>query len=237
MIISKENIKFKKLKKLLLKKYRDLYQEFLVFGEHLVEEAQKKNVILEIYTIDQSKPGTLISYNLMKKLNTNKTLYPVCALCKINSQPLKSDKILIWDDIQDPSNAGVLLRSACAFGFRHIFISPKSVDFYNEKTIRSSQGAIFYLFLERGNIINFLLSAKKDNYTIFSASVNKKNINLENSSFLKSQNKKILILGNEGSGISEIVQKHSDYFLNIDIENIESLNVGTAGSILMHLLK
>ncbi|WP_323847704.1 MAG: RNA methyltransferase [Phytoplasma sp.] len=237
MISSKGNIKFKKLKKLSLKKYRDLYAEFLIFGEHLVQEALKKKVIIEIYTIYPSQQGILISHHLMKELNKNKTLYQICALCRIKPQTLQSDKILVLDDIQDPSNVGILLRSACAFDFKHVFSSSRSVDFYNEKTIRTSQGAIFHLSLERGNLIEFLSSAKKNNYTIFSSSVNKKNINLNNVSYLNKNKKKILILGNEGAGVSSLVEDNSDYSLYIDINNIESLNVGVAGSILMHLLK
>jgi TrmH family RNA methyltransferase len=237
MISSKENIKFKKLKKLSLKKYRDFFKEFLVFGEHLVQEALVKKAVVEIYTIDSNRQGILISEKLMKELNNNKILYSVCALCKINNKPLKSNQILVMDDIQDPGNVGTLLRSACAFGFKHIFSSEKTVDFYNEKTIRSSQGAIFHLFLERGNILKFLELAKNDDYTIFSTSVNKKNINLDDKSFFKQKNKKILILGNEGAGISSSIQEKSEYFIHIDINDIESINVGVAGSILMYLLR
>ncbi|QTX02659.1 23S rRNA methyltransferase [Candidatus Phytoplasma luffae] len=238
MIISKNNPQFKKLKKLSFKKYRDLYQEFLVFGNHLVEEALKAKIVLELYTTSLNGQGTLISENLMKELNNNKIIYKICAVCKKNNKSLESDKILVLDDIQDPGNAGTLLRSACAFGFKHVLSSNKTVDFYNEKTIQSSQGAIFNLFLEKGEILDFLTYYKNNNYLIFSTSVNKKNINLKEISTLDKKIKKILILGNEGSGISDSVQQKSDYFISIDTSDcVESLNVGVAGSIIMHLLK
>ncbi|MEZ0180402.1 TrmH family RNA methyltransferase ['Camptotheca acuminata' phytoplasma] len=236
MFFSKNNFHFKKLKKLSLKKYRDFYQEFLIFGEHLIEEALKKGVVLELYTISSDKEGTLISPNLMKELNSNKIIYNRCALCKKVSEPLKSDKILVLDDVQDPSNMGALLRSACAFGFKHVFSSLKSADFYNEKTIQSSQGALFSLFLKRGNIEEFLTTAKKNDYLIFSALSHEKNIELNEASALAKQRKKILVLGNEGTGISPLVQNKSDYFLCIQTDLVESLNVNAAGSILMYIL-
>ncbi|MDO8168163.1 TrmH family RNA methyltransferase [Candidatus Phytoplasma melaleucae] len=239
MILSKNNPKFKKLKKLLSKKYRNLYQEFLIFGKNIIQEAEKKEIISELYTINPNKEkGILIQKTLMKNLNKNKVLYSQVAVCRMTQKTIETNKILALDDVQDPKNAGVLMRSACAFGFRHIFFSSKSVDYYNEKTIRSSQGAIFNLFLERGNIKKFIISQKEKKYHIFSACVYEKNIDLNkiNKIFLKNK-KIILVLGNEGIGISNEIKNISDYFLHIKTNPIESLNVSVAGSILMYLLR
>ena len=69
MIESKDNPQIKYLKKLQTKKYRDEYNEFLIFGEHLIEEAEKHGEIVKIYTTNHEKKGLLISKNLMKELN------------------------------------------------------------------------------------------------------------------------------------------------------------------------
>ncbi|MDV3170819.1 MAG: RNA methyltransferase [Candidatus Phytoplasma stylosanthis] len=236
IIVSKKNIQFQKLKKLTLKKYRELYQEFLIFGEHLIEEALRKGIILKLYTISSDKEGILISKDLMKELNLNKIVYSRCAICKKISKPLKSDKILVLDGVQDPGNVGTLLRSACSFGFHHIFGSFQTADFYNEKTIQSSQGSLFYLFLERGDVDTFLSLYKKNNYFILGTSVDKKKIDLKKISLSLQNYKKILVLGNEGSGISDLLEKKIDYFLHIETSIVESLNVSAAGSILMYLL-
>ncbi|MDV3169123.1 MAG: hypothetical protein Q8796_02350 [Candidatus Phytoplasma australasiaticum] len=117
MILSSNNPIFKKMMKLSSKKYRDLYQEFIVFGNHLVQEALKKGIVLHLYTINPEKEaGLFIKKSLMKALNNNHILYSQVAICKMLKFSGFSDKILILDDIQDPSNAGLLLRSACAFG-------------------------------------------------------------------------------------------------------------------------
>ncbi|MGE9276642.1 MAG: RNA methyltransferase [Candidatus Phytoplasma pruni] len=239
MILSKKNPKFKKLKKLALKKYRDLYQEFLVFGEHLVEEALKSGVVLELYTTNTDQhEGVLMEDYLMRELNKNKVLYSQVAVCQMKKNVLQSDKILVLDDVQDPGNVGTLLRSASAFGFKHVFFSDKSVDFYNEKVIAATQGALFNLFLERGDTVSFLNNLKKDNTYIFSSSVNEKTIDLKelNQEFLQNK-KRALVVGHEGSGISQEVKDFSSYFINIDTSSVESLNVNVAGSILMYLLK
>ncbi|WCA22426.1 TrmH family RNA methyltransferase [Candidatus Phytoplasma oryzae] len=241
MISSQNNITFKKLKKIVKSsKYRNLYKEFLVFGKHSIEEAIKKKIVKKIYGIDNNKNNILIKKKLLKELHPNKTFFPQIALCSIIQKKIISSKILILDEIQDPGNIGNILRSACAFGFKHVFLSHKSVDLYHEKIIRTSQGAFFNLFLEKGNAYNFLISMKKQKYIVFSACVCEKNINLNkiDNIFLNKNKKRILILGNEGNGISDLIKKNSDFFLNIDIsKKIESLNVSAAGSILMYILK
>jgi TrmH family RNA methyltransferase len=235
MITSKQNTTFKKLKKLKLKKYRDLYQQFLIYGDHLIEQAQKHNAVIAIFTSNENKQGVFIASFLMQELSQTKTVFDQMALCKhISDNNLFSNKILVLDDIQDPANLGALMRSASAFEFNQVFASFHSADFYHEKTIRSSQGALFSLSLKRGNIKSFLEEIKEQNYSIFSAFAQKSNIAIED---IKKHHKKALVLGNEGQGISLQVENLSDYFVNVLTQNVESLNVSVAGSILMYLLQ
>lgn len=67
------------------------------------------------------------------------------------------NRILFLDGIQDPGNLGTLLRSAKAFGFDSLFLAKGTVDVYNDKVIRSSQGAIFklnYLYDDKLEFLN-----------------------------------------------------------------------------------
>ncbi|CCV63820.1 RNA methyltransferase, TrmH family [Alteracholeplasma palmae J233] len=228
MIESKDNKIFKKMKKLKTKKYRDLYDEFLVYGPHLIQKAKDSNSVIEIYTTNEAHEGTLISKELMLELNQTETVFEDLALCKKSIKKIESDKVLILEEVQDPANVGALLRSASAFGFDHVFLSHKSADIYNEKTIRASQGSIFDVYVERGNILSFIENLKQKGYTILYADAHEKKINEENIV------KKALILGNEGNGISQEVKEISDYPVHIETKTVESLNVSVAGSILMY---
>ncbi|MDV3166093.1 MAG: RNA methyltransferase ['Waltheria sp.' little leaf phytoplasma] len=239
MILSSNNRVFKKMIKLSFKKYRDLYQEFLVFGNHLVQEALKKEIVLGLYTINPEKEdGLFIKKSLMKLLNNNHILYSQVAICKMLKSSLFGDKILILDNIQDPSNAGLLLRSACAFGFHNVFFSDNSVDIYNEKTIQVSQGAIFNLNFDRGNLTHFLSFLQKNNYFVIGSCVRETNFLSHDLVDLSLQYNKIaLILGNEGQGISFVSRQKSNYLIAIPTTDlVESLNVAIAGSIIMFYL-
>lgn len=227
MITSKQNPKFKYWLKLKMKKYRDEYERFLVYGDHQIEKARETNKIEEIITSNALIEGTLIDVKLMNELQQAETFFETLAVCKIENKSIDSNKVLLLDDIQDPDNLGALIRSAAAFGFIKIIASHKSADFYNEKTIRASKGSLFDVELIRGPLIPKINDLKSLGYKVIGANAHGK------TSF--DQGKKIaLVLGNEGHGISQDVQDLCDGFVTIKTNRVESLNVSVAGGILMH---
>jgi len=227
MIISHENEKIKYLMKLKEKKYRDLENKFLIFGDDLLTEAKKSNLIVEIYTSNPLKDGILISPQLIKKINFTQSPFDILAICNKIDNNFKSDKILILEDVQDPANVGGLLRSASAFGFLKVFLTNKCADIYNDKTIRASKGAIFHLDIKVVDIYQKIKDLKKLGYKTYST--------LKDGNEKQEKAKKsVLILGNEGKGISNDVKMLCDYEISIKTQNIESLNVLVAGSILMY---
>jgi TrmH family RNA methyltransferase len=227
LITSKQNKLFKLAKNLILKKYRDIHGLFLVYGNHLVEEAKKHQAIFEILTTDENKQGLLISKELMDELNQSETSFDMIAICKKINKKIESNKILMLDDVQDPDNVGALIRSAAAFGFLHVVLSLKSADFYNEKVIRASKGAIFNVYLERRPLKDMITEYKELGYQIVVADAHQKTKSIN-------PDKVILILGNEGKGISYEIKDEADFSVRIDTINVESLNVSVAGAILMH---
>lgn len=230
MIESKTNEKVKKLNKLKLKKFRDIYNEFLVFDEDIIKIAFDKNLVKELYTTNPSKKGELISKNIMTYLKDTKTPYErVAVVSKFSNKEIKSNNILILDEVQDPKNLGALIRSALAFNFRHIIISNHSADVFHEEVIRTSKGYIFDVLVERVDLVSKIKELKKLGYTIIGTSLNK-------SDDITTSSKKALILGNEGRGISTGVLKLVDKVISIKTNNVESLNVLAAGSILMNKL-
>lgn len=229
MITSLTNEKIKEYTKLNQSKYREEKGLFIVEGPHLVTEAKALNLLVEVITTDPNVDGTLVSEAVMKKLSNTVHPVKVLGICKINKRDKICSKVLVLDSISDPTNLGTLLRSAVAFGFETVFLSNGSVDCYNDKVIRGSQGAIFKVNIIKGDLIKFLSTLKKT-HQILGTNVRKG----KDVSEIKKEPKLALILGNEARGMSEDAEEFVDLNLYIKMNNTESLNVSVAGSILMY---
>lgn len=227
MITSKQNKTFKLYQSLKLKKYRDQHGLFLVYGKHLVEQAKAKGVVVEILTSNDNEEGTRYDKTLMDDLQQAETYFDLIAVCKKKVNIVESNRILVLDDVQDPDNVGALIRSAAAFGFMHIILSQKSADLYNEKTIRASKGALFDVYVERKPLMECLKGLKALGYQIIYADAHEKGKPSKN-------DKTVLVLGNEGHGISQAVKDIADCAIHIETKHVESLNVSVAGAILMY---
>ncbi len=227
MIESLENSKIKFLLKLKLSKYRRSEQKFICEGAHLVQEARNAGLLIEAYSLEDKEGYIQVSVPVMKKLCNTNTVVSEIGLCKMKENTKITDKILILDGIQDPGNMGSLMRSACAFGFKTLFIGTGSVDIFNDKVIRSSQGAIFKLNYQFGDISEFL-----NKITHYTTNV-LEGIPLKE---IKAEDKVAVILGNEGNGVSKELQALELDAIYIPMQNTESLNVAIAGSIIMYEL-
>ena len=232
MIESLTNSKIKYAIKLKQKKYRKEFNQFLVEGEHLIKEGVNTKLIDTIfYTKNNPYKGFNsfeVNTQVMDKLSELGNLDGIVAIC---NQPLAkglSNKLLILDGVQDPGNLGTLIRTAAGFGFNTI-ISENTVDYFNEKVIRSSMGAIFYVNLIENDIINFIKTY--EDYHYFGTDV----LNGTNIKEIDFSDEKIaIILGNEGSGVRKKIKELVNTNINIPMINTESLNVGIAGGILMY---
>ena len=151
IITSLENNKIKDLVKLQTKKYRDNTNTFLVEGEHLAEEVYKVGIVKELFALEGTKidlniPITYVSSEVMKKISTTDTVIDVVALCeKLDNKEIIGNKILLLDDIQDPGNLGTIIRSSVAFNVDTIILSPNTVDLYNPKVLRATQGMFCHI--------------------------------------------------------------------------------------------
>jgi len=231
-----ENKKIKEIKKLNNKKYRDLTNKFIVEGDHLVIEAYKKGyleeLILEenmIFPLDVKT--SYVTKSVIKYITDLETPPNIMGICKkINEQKIGS-KVLILDDIQDPGNLGTIIRSCVAFNIDTIILSYNSVDLYNSKVIRASQGLIFHMNIIRKDLIKEIPLLKTLGYTIFGTNVIN-GIELKN---IEKPDKFAIIMGNEGNGVSSEVNKLCDKFIYIKMnDNCESLNVGVATSVILY---
>ena len=227
MISSVDNSKIKTLLKLKQSKYRKQEQMFIVDGAHLVSEARLASVLIEAYSIEEKEGYVQVSETVMKKVCNTDTVVKEIGLCRMLTKTEITDKVLILDGIQDPGNMGSLMRSACAFGFDTIFIGTGSADIYNDKVIRSSQGAIFKLNFLFGNVCDFV---KNLSHKVYGTNV-ESGIPLKE---IKKEDKLAIILGNEGNGISKEVNALGLDNIFIPMRNTESLNVAVAGSIILY---
>jgi len=229
--INNERVKF--WQKLNQKKYRDIEKLFLVEDEHLVTEALKKGIVKEIITLNKEEvydvPTYYVTDKIMNVISSQVTSAKIIAVCEELEEREVKGNILVLDKLQDPGNLGTIIRSAVAFNFDSIILSNDSVDLYNPKVIRASEGMIFYINVIRTNIIDFLDNLDSEYTKITTDVVNGKNI--KEIKFYKCA----LVIGNEGNGVSNEVKGKCDEKVYIKMnDNCESLNAGVSASILMY---
>lgn len=235
IITSLQNEKVKELCKLKEKKYRDETNLFIVEGDHLVDEAYKINQLVEIYATTSFNqtldiPITYISEDVMKKISSMVSPSNVIGVCKKFKPIGYGKRILILDNLQDPGNLGTIIRSASSFNFDTIVLSETSVDLYNDKVIRSSEGMIFHANVMRCNINELAQELRMNNYEIYTTDVNGGVI----VSDVNYGSKVAIIIGSEGTGVGDI-KEYADKSIYIPMnKRCESLNASVAASIIMY---
>lgn len=236
---SVNNEKIKNIKKLNTKKYRDETNLYLVEGEHLVKEAHENNVLEELILLENTNLNidvktSYVTKNVLNFISNLDTPNGIIGICKKKKNNLQGNKIVILEDIQDPGNLGTIIRSSVAFNVDTLVLSSNTVDLYNPKVIRATQGMLFKLnIIIENNLEELIKNLKQNNYTIYTT-------NVKNGNSLKTIEKKdkvAIIMGNEGSGVSDKLNSLADKYLYIDMnKNCESLNVAVATSIILYEL-
>ena len=239
VITSVENEKIKNLCKLEKKKYRDMTNTYLVEGEHLVIEALKANVLDEIFVLEGSNfsfdvKTTEVSFEVMKKLSSMDTPINIIGLCHKNSNnEILGNRIVLLDELQDPGNLGTIIRSSLAFNIDTIILSENTVDLYNPKVLRATQGMHFHINIISMSSNDAVTKLKENNYLVLGT-------NVENGYDVRDIDKLdkfCLVMGNEGNGVRKEIQDMCDKNLYIKTNSkVESLNVGVACSILLYEL-
>lgn len=245
IIKSLQNEQIKEFARLKEKKYRDETGLFLVEGEHLVRMAIEAGCLttllvaeedLENYLdiIDEDKT-IIVTESIINKLSFTKTPQNIMGIAKQNTYDKKDcSRVLVLDTLQDPGNVGTLIRSALAFNYDKIYVSESTVDIYNEKVIRASQGAIFKINVVKKELNDIYRLLKKNEFDIIVTSLTNNSVYLEE---LEKKDKFAIVLGNEGNGVSEVSLKNASTVVKIRMsDKIDSLNVAVAGSIVMYNL-
>ena len=231
-----ENEHIKEIKKLNNKKYRDLNGKFIIEGKHLVEEAIKNNLVEEILLLEGNNEKYDVKTNyvngkVMKYITELDNPSKIIGICHKKNDKIQGNHILILDDIQDPGNLGTIIRSAVAFNIDTIICSKDTVDFYNPKVVRASQGMMFHIPIMVMDTVSIIQKLRDLDYKIIGTKVTN-GVDVRNAAIYSHF---ALIIGNEGQGISQEVDSLCDQFLYIKMNgNCESLNASVAASILLY---
>ncbi|WP_049484560.1 TrmH family RNA methyltransferase [Streptococcus oralis] len=240
IITSKANSVVKNAKKLHQKKYRK--SVYLIEGWHLFEEAVQAGVRIErIFALESYRdqlaafPQTVwVSEEILRDLADTQTPQGIVAVIQkeeVGLPDLHQGKYLFLEDVQDPGNVGTMIRTADAAGFTGVIVSDKSADIYSLKTLRSMQGSHFHLPIYRLPLATFVEEAKKSNLPILATTLSRDSKDYRELSSLENF---VLVMGNEGQGISSVMTESADQLVHIGMKGrAESLNVAVAAGILM----
>jgi len=185
--------------------------------------------------LDSSNVETiLVSEPVMAAMSSTITPQGILSVCEIGRntfEDLKAtgkSKFIYLHEIQDPGNAGTILRSADAMGIDAVITSPGSVDMYSPKVVRATAGSLWHIPLYSGITLS-TLSEKFPMITKFALSAQGTTSLLD----IKDIGDCVAIFGNEARGIDTLVG--SDVVtVNIPMKgNAESLNLSAAASIVM----
>ena len=240
IITSKANSVVKNAKKLHQKKYRK--SAYLIEGWHLFEEAVQAGVTIEkVFALESYRdqlvafPQTIwVSEEILLDLADTQTPQGIVAVIQkeeVGLPDLHQSKFLFLEDVQDPGNVGTMIRTADAAGFTGVIVSDKSADIYSLKTLRSMQGSHFHLPIYRMPLATFVEEAKKSNLPILATTLSRDSKDYRELSSLENF---VLVMGNEGQGISSVMAESADQLVHIGMKGrAESLNVAVAAGILM----
>ena len=238
MVVKSE---LKLIKSLQQKKCRNEHGLFVVEGKKTIEEVLKSDMKLyKLFAVDSE--GFKIEGVEVSRIS-NKELSQISSLKNPNGylgvfhipkqeQKILSDWILVLDGVQDPGNLGTIIRLCDWFGVVDIVCSPETVDCYNPKVLQATMGSITRVHMRYTELKDFLSSSELPIYGAFMDGVSVND--------LKLPERGILIMGNEGKGISDsVAQLCTDKLAIPQFGGIttESLNVASATAILLYEIR
>ena len=240
IITSKANSVVKNAKKLHQKKYRK--SAYLIEGWHLFEEAVQAGVTIEkIFALESYRdqlatfPQTVwVSEDILLDLADSQTPQGIVAVVQkeeVGQVDFSQGKFLFLEDVQDPGNVGTIIRTADAAGYTGVIVSDKSADIYSLKTLRSMQGSHFHLPIYRMSSQALLKETKEAAVPVLATTLSKDSVDYRE---LPSIENFVLVMGNEGQGISPLMAESADQLVHISMKGqAESLNVAVAAGILI----
>ena len=223
------------------KRVRDAERLFIAEGDKLVEEIRNSEFrIRRIYTTRPELNGQDVEHidkKEMERISQLKTATDTLAVVEQPRYHLNIDPkalLLALDGVQNPGNLGTIIRLADWFGIKDIFCSKECADCYNPKVVQATMGAILRVRIHYvDDLANLLLSAKAQGLPIYGTLLSGKNIYTTDI-----ENRGVIVMGNEGRGVSNECCATLTHHLLIppypaDSPTSESLNVAMATGIIL----
>ena len=225
------------------KKGREEHGLFLVEGPKLVSEALLSGFSVNALLLRQGYmppfdlpagiPVYSLSDSVFQSVSDTRTPQGIAAVVHLYAPVLKGRRFLALDGIQDPGNLGTIVRTADAAGFEGILLSQECADLFSPKVIRATMGSIFRLsYSFPPSLPDALKALRYDHgFAVISSQ-------LDGSPFYDRAMlipPYILIIGNEGNGISEEVKAVATHRFRLPMKGgAESLNAAVAAGIMMY---
>ena len=148
-----------------------------------------------------------------------------------NLESIDSDFVIILDHLEDPHNFGAIIRTSEAMGIKHIIIPKDRSVSVNETVMKTSAGALNHVnIIQVPNLVNAINYLKTNGFFIYGAEAD--GINYKNVDY---SDKRCLVIGSEGKGISPVVRKNCDEIISLTMKgHVNSLNASVAAGILIY---
>ena len=236
-------------KNLATRKGRLEARAFLIEGDRAIKQITSSNPdkIIEIISTEEKAPlyrnyaRRFVTNSQLCSISSTKTPQGTIAVVHLSLDTYSDhlpdsvgNKILLLEDVQDPGNVGTLIRTAVAFDFSGVILTEKCADPLSPKCVQSTAGTVLSLWIRRtSRYLELVEKLKHSGYHLVAADLG----GAEDPSVLQHQNKLLLALGNEASGLSRPILNASNYRLRIPTTKgkTESLNVAACGAICMYL--
>lgn len=249
VIQSEQNQWLKRCKALQQKKYRQQYRQFVAEGLRFVQEALENNAV-EAILVEEHQQELLLQLQVTNAVSvllvksgllekTLQTVHPqgIAAIARQRQWDWQSvehmQQILIIDGVQDPGNLGTIMRTALASGTEAMLYLKGTVDLYNDKTLRSTMGAIFRLPVFQIDDVKAMTDMLHQwGYQLAVADIRAQQYYYQ----MQFPQKTALVVSNEANGPQLI--KEGDLMIKIPLyQQAESLNVAVATGILLYAIR
>lgn len=251
-VSSRQNPRVVQTAKLEQKKYRDAEKVFLLDGVKLAREALEFSVVREVFIrlsdAERLAPEalaahgagarvTVLSDAAFERITTESAPQGIVTLAEQPKTPIAGAELchgrftLMLDSVRDPGNLGTILRSASALGETEVVLH-SCADLWSRKTVRAAMGAVFKTSVSVTNDgVSFVREARRAGLRVIASSPRAGGLTL--GKFTPAEND-IVIIGNEGHGVSDEIIAECDTTLMIPMrENVESLNASAAANVIL----